>query len=339
MINYLPKFLTILFLIPYSSFLISLSPLLPYLRSRMLLPSSVTVTLKQRYSGHTAGVFALAEGLDEATFLSGGGDGVIAQWKMDGSADATGIARVPGNIFSLLPLPDRHLILAGDLHGGLHSIDTRTRTEVNRFAWDGGAVYAIERLSDAHVAVCSGTGNLVIRNVQTHTTEQVIAVSSQSLRGISTDKTRRRLAIASSDYTVHILNADTFKTDHILKQHTNSVFCVRWSPDGKWLLSGSRDAQLMIWDAETLQLEQQIPAHMFTINDIQFSPDGRLFATAGRDKHIKIWDAETFTLLKVLDVEKYDGHRNSVNKLFWSTSTNTLISCGDDRMVMRWEIS
>lgn len=304
----------------------------------MLLPSSISVQLKQRYVGHAAGVFTLADGIEEGTVLSGGGDGVVAMWRLDGSADAKGIARVPGNIFSLLSLPDRQLILAGDLHGGLHSLDTRTGAEVNRFAWDGAAIYALGRLSDERIAICSGTGKLIIRNIATQTTEQVIDVSAQALRSIDADPAHKRLAVASSDHAVHILDAETLSTTHILKQHTNSVFCARWSPDGKWLVSGSRDAQLMIWDAQTLSLIQQIPAHMFTINDIQFSPDGKLFATAGRDKHIKIWDSETRNLLKVLDVEKYDGHRNSVNKLFWSTSANTLISCGDDRMVMRWGI-
>ena len=81
-----------------------------------------------------------------------------------------------------------------------------------------------------------------------------------------------------------------------------------------------------------------IPAHMFTINDIVFSPDGKLMATAGRDKHIKIWDAEAFNLLKVIDREKFGGHINSVNKLFWSNWNNYLISCGDDKAVMVWEI-
>lgn len=308
----------------------------------MLLPSQIHVEKQHHFAGHSAGVFALAPGISPHTVLSGGGDGVIAEWDLMGDGHAKGIARVPGNIFSLCTLPDRHLILAGDLHGGLHSIDTRTNTEVNRFAWDGGAIYAIARLQEEVVALCSGTGNLILRNIAAHNTIKVIQVSDQALRGIHLHPDGKRLAIASSDHKIHVLRVDDLSSIAVLDPvhgHNNSVFTVRWSLDGRYLVSGSRDAQLKVWAVDTWTHVHTIPAHMFTINDICFSPDGTLFATAGRDKHIKLWDAERFTLLKVIDVEKYGGHVNSVNKLFWCTSPNTLISCGDDRTVISWLIS
>lgn len=304
----------------------------------MLLPSHLTIQKLYHFTGHAAGVFALERGLEADTVLSGGGDGVIAQWNLHGGGDAQGIARVPGNIFSLLALPEHKLLLAGDLHGGLHVIDTTTRQEINRFAWDGGALYALAYLGNDVAALCSGTGNLILRDIRTHTTLQVLQLSPSSLRAIALHPDGQRMAIAASDHRIYILDRQNLQTLHIAEGHTNSVFSVAWSPDGRHLLSGSRDAQLKVWNAETYAQEHSIPAHMFTINDIRFDPSGRLFATAGRDKHVKIWDAERFSLLKVIDVEKYGGHINSVNKLFWSTSQNTLISCGDDRTVMGWEI-
>jgi WD40 repeat protein len=81
------------------------------------------------------------------------------------------------------------------------------------------------------------------------------------------------------------------------------------------------------------------PAHLFTINNIAFHPTEPIFATASRDKMIKIWDLNNYKLLKVIDVIKFGGHINSVNKLLWSTFNNLLISVSDDRTVIVWKIS
>ncbi|MGZ0017666.1 WD40 repeat domain-containing protein [Yeosuana sp. AK3] len=40
-----------------------------------------------------------------------------------------------------------------------------------------------------------------------------------------------------------------------------------------------------------------------------------------------------------IDKEKHDGHLYSVNKLIWSTYNNYLISAGDDRTIIIWEIN
>jgi WD40 repeat protein len=124
----------------------------------------------------------------------------------------------------------------------------------------------------------------------------------------------------------------------IYSAHTLSANIVRYSPDGKFLLSGGRDAHLNIWDTKNYSQVKSIPAHNYAIYDIAFSPDAKLFATASRDKTIKIWDADMFEILARISKENYEGHVNSVNKLFWSDYNNYLVSSGDDRAVMVWEI-
>ena len=113
---------------------------------------------------------------------------------------------------------------------------------------------------------------------------------------------------------------------------------MRFSPDGKVLLTGGRDAHLNIWQVGKYEIIKSIPAHNWAIYDIAYSPNSKLFATASRDKTIKIWDSNTFQLLKVINKAKQGGHLNSVNKIIWSTYNNYLISSGDDRAILLWEI-
>ena len=116
--------------------------------------------------------------------------------------------------------------------------------------------------------------------------------------------------------------------------HQSAVYVVRYSPDGKFILTGGKDAHLNIWNVENYELMKSIPAHNWAIYDIVFNPDASLFATASRDKTIKIWDAKTYELLKRITKTKFDGHTHSVNKLFWNTCPNYLVSVGDDKMIM-----
>jgi WD40 repeat protein len=84
---------------------------------------------------------------------------------------------------------------------------------------------------------------------------------------------------------------------------------------------------------------QNIPAHLFTIYDIKFHPSLNIFATASRDKSIKIWDAEDFRLYKTISREKgYPAHRLSINKIIWNSFNDTLLSVGDDKLIMVWEV-
>jgi WD40 repeat protein len=77
---------------------------------------------------------------------------------------------------------------------------------------------------------------------------------------------------------------------------------------------------------------------MYAINHIEYSPDGSYFATCSMDKSVKIWSAKDFQLLKVIDKARHAGHGTSVNKLFWSSYMDQLVSCSDDRTISVWNV-
>jgi WD40 repeat protein len=119
-----------------------------------------------------------------------------------------------------------------------------------------------------------------------------------------------------------------------------AITSLAYHPSGKYLISGSRDAQLKIWDLPNYQLQQTLPAHLFAVYSICFHPHLPYFATCSQDKSIKIWDAANFKLYKILSLEKLGiGHSHSINKIVWSNDGKHLISTGDDRKVMVWEIN
>jgi WD40 repeat protein len=128
------------------------------------------------------------------------------------------------------------------------------------------------------------------------------------------------------------------KVDSILRAANHSVFSLAYDSKNKHLYSGSRDAQLYkhSLDGQANQAVQ-IAAHLFTINDIVVSNELQMLFTASRDKTIKLWSLQNNKLLKVID-QKFDAHKNSVNKLLYLASRNLLISASDDSAVIAWHL-
>lgn len=293
-----------------------------------------------QYTGHTASIFTITPGFTENTLLSGAGDGLIAEWTTDpGDTKANAIARIPANIFSLCTLEKYNLLCAGTMRGGIHIIDVHTKKEIKNLGRNTASIFDLQ-VHNSVLFAASGEGQAYVWQIPSFELADIIEITYQSIRAVAFTSKTNEVAFACSDHKIYIYDVSNFNIKHILEGHTNSVFTACYSPGGKYLLTGSRDAQLKIWNAENkYTLMHTIPAHLFTINHIAFSNDGKLFATAGRDKTIKLWDAETFDLLKVIDKEKYEGHINSVNKLFWSAHNNLLISCSDDRSIISWQIN
>ncbi|MBC8172745.1 MAG: WD40 repeat domain-containing protein [Chitinophagales bacterium] len=302
--------------------------------------NTILIEKNKHFTGHAAAVFTVAQGLHKNSVISGAGDGLVAEWFLDSDAPATGIAQIPANIFSICLIEKHNLLIIGQMRGGIHVIDLLTKKEITNLGRNTASVFDMyfDTVTDILWIAC-GDGNLIRWKIPSFELLHTDEISYQSIRSIAFNHTQHEVSFGCSDNKIHVYDTDTFRVKHILTGHTNSVFSVCYAPDNTYMLSGSRDAQLIVWEAENNYERQQIiPAHLYTINDIKFSPDGKLVATAGRDKHIKIWNSDTFQLLKVLDYDKYRGHKNSVNKLFWSTWNNTLISCGDDKTIITWDV-
>ncbi|MBL7810016.1 MAG: hypothetical protein JNN28_19495 [Saprospiraceae bacterium] len=288
-------------------------------------------------TGHNAALYALAPGTGQRHFLTAGGDGWIVAWNLDNPENGRVVAQVPAQIFALCKLDDGRLV-AGNMNGGIHWIDLEHPDQTRNLQHHRKGVFALKQIGP-FVYSCGGDGFLTRWLAEKALSLESIQLSHQSLRCLAYDATRGWLAIGGSDYAIYVLNERTMALQRVLKMaHTSSVFSLAFSPDGRYLWSGGRDAMLRIWDIESdfAPVSAQ-PAHLYTINDMAFSPDGQWLITASRDRTIKCWDAHSFALLKVIDTLRNGSHPRSVNRLMWQDGW--LISAGDDRQAMIWEIN
>ncbi|MEZ4960919.1 MAG: hypothetical protein R2830_13935 [Saprospiraceae bacterium] len=289
--------------------------------------------------GHNASIFALAEGRDDQHFLSGAGDGWVAEWDFNNPETGRLTAKVDAQIFSLLFLKKQNKLVIGNMNGGVHWVNLDDASLTKNIAHHQKGVYEIREIHES-VFTLGGDGKVTRWQPDEARSLETFHLSHQALRCMDFCEQRNELAIGCSDNSIYFLDADTLELKHTLPNaHANSVFSVRYGPGANYLLSGGRDAHLNGWDLEHgFRKFLSEPAHWYTINDIAIHPGGRYFATASRDKTLKIWDAGNFSLLKVLEAARDGGHMNSVNKLLWSKHENTLLSCSDDRTIILWAV-
>lgn len=302
---------------------------------------AIQIEKLQTYEGHRGSIYALAVDAQERYLFSAGDDGVVARWDLDRKGDTgEGMLTHSRGIYALALAEAQDLLLVGASDGTVHFVDLRTRAIRHQFRRDSQSIYHIEVDPTKELAwILHGMGFLSIIDLNDFSVKGSIRLSQKNLRCMALDIANRCGFIGASDGNIYQVNLDTGTVMTQWSAHQPSVFAIHLVEGGQQLLSGGRDAHLSRWRLSPTPMSlARIPAHNFTVNHIVSSPDGQYLLTASRDKTFKLWQQEDLALLKVIDFTRHQAHKHSVNKIKWLRSDNSVISCGDDRQLFRWDI-
>ena len=251
--------------------------------------------------------------------------------------EARGLLKISHAVYGLACIPKHQLLVAGASEGTISILHLGTNSLVRQYSRTQNPIYHIDyhEATDS-IWILHGGGYISVLGAEHLKEKAFFRISGDHLRCMAFWK--GQVFIGSSDHHIYVLDPVSLEVTHRWKAHDNSVFALCIHPSGQYLFSGGRDAHLCVWDLkQDYKLISRIPAHNFTINDLKLSPDERYLVSASRDKTIKLWDAHTFELLKVIDHARNKSHTHSVNRLFWLKTDNSVISCSDDRKILRWE--
>jgi WD40 repeat protein len=304
------------------------------------IPLSIVAHKLSALTGHKGAIYALEQGPEGGILFSGGADKLVTAWNLTLQTNLPFQAHFPAPVYSICYVAEKNLLLVGTSAGSLHIVDLEEKKEIKILQHHTAQIFDI-RYSIKHKSIYSigGDGNFAHCSLDSLSLIRIKKMTPLKLRQIDINADETELALASGDGTITLLNLETMEQKTQFHAHEFSANAVKYHPSGKILLSGGKDALLKAWDLNNNCLNiHSIAAHNFAIYDIRFSPDKRLFATASRDKTIKLWNASTLDFLLRINSENQAGHVNSVNALFWSETPDVLISAGDDRALMIWEL-
>jgi len=302
---------------------------------------SAKVTRTGLYTGHKGSVYTIGASLDQDKFITAGSDGIIAEWSFDDRIEGIPLAQVNNIVYSMFVDLDSKLLVIGQAAGGLHIIDLVQKKEMRLLQYHESPIFNITTHNDYQwIISLGGNGKIVITSLKDFSLIREVEVGGGKLRSIVINDSGDTAIVGTADGTIHFFKLPDWRQIKIIQAHQEgfSVNSLKYNLDETLLYSGSRDAHLNIYDVkDEFKKINSIPAHNYAIYSIVSSPDGTQIATASRDKTIKIWDANDMTLQMRIELGKTEGHKNSVNTLYWHPN-GKLISGSDDRSIMAWDI-
>ncbi|RZM27460.1 MAG: WD40 repeat domain-containing protein [Pedobacter sp.] len=288
--------------------------------------------------GHQNPVYALTTTDDPGIFLTAGNDKGIVEWSLDLKAFIKVIMPVQSSVYSMVF--SGGLLFSGERSGVFNVFDVQQQVLLQSFPAHTKPVFDIKVVPEKNEFLTSSEdGTVAIWSLKDYSLLYRIDIASETVRVMSISKNLKELAVGTKAGIICIYDLEDYALLSQFQAHDLPVTSLQYSPDGQYLLSGGRDAQLKAWSLPIYTQSQHVPAHLYSIYSIVYHPILPYFATGSQDKSIKIWGSENYKLYKILSLEKgTEGHTHSVNKLAWSADGRYLISTGDDKLVMIWEM-
>lgn len=298
------------------------------------------ISKKAQLSGHSSAIYALERGNFVHTVFSAGADKVVAEWNLDTFSPEKFSVKTDAAVYSLCHITEKGLLVIGLSNGSLHVVDLKEKKEIRHIKHHESAVYDMKYIVSLNLFfTCDGSGNFCVWELNDLKLLMTLPLCSEKIRQMAIHPNEKEIAIACGDHVTRIFDTAYFNEKCRLSGHTMSVNSCKYIRKGTILLTGGKDAHLNVYDvANDHTLLKSIPAHNFAIYSMAEDRDGKLFFTASRDKTIKVWDSSNFEVIARLDKKEYNGHGSSVNKIYFSDYKNLLVSAGDDRNVVFWEV-
>lgn len=142
------------------------------------------------------------------------------------------------------------------------------------------------------------------------------------------------VAVGSVDGSLSIFSAgEDGKRLHKIEAHSKTVRSVTFSHDSTMLVSCSDDGRVNMWDVKHASLVHTFSGHRKGVCAVSYSYAGLYFASSSHDGTVKIWDVSARQCCY-----SFNEHKGAVFGLSFNEKGNTLVSVGDDKSVIRYQV-
>ena len=289
----------------------------------------IQITKVAQFEGHKDSIYDFALDKENQIIYSACAGGFVVKWEVSKPEEGTMILQSGEAFYSIAKIG--RSIKVGSRSGKVYSVNLENNTlEDTAQLHEGGVFFIRNKISGGEDGVLLRP-KTIADGIGGNFNKNTMQLASDSLRCVV--ESEKSLFVGASDNAIYQLDKATYEVQKILTGHTNSVFALALI-DENTLVSTGRDAMIRVWDLTIGKEVHAVPAHEYQAKSLSYN--GSILLSSSMDKTIKLWN-DKLDLLKVIDIERYNGHTNCINKVEW-LDENMFVSCSDDRTLLLWKV-
>jgi WD40 repeat protein/transcriptional regulator with XRE-family HTH domain len=295
--------------------------------------ASTLIYPRQRFIGHTDGLYGLAFSPDGKYVLTGSNDNTVRLWDIVTGKEVRRFIGHTKGLYAVTFSPDgKYVLTSGGNDDTARLWDAQTGAEIRRFVHPGG-VRGVAFSPDGKY-VLTGSIDKIARLWDVATGQEIREFTGHTgtVTAVAFSPDGKYVLTGSQDQTARLWDAATGKELRAFTGHTDQVWSVAYSPDGKYVLTGSDDETARIWDAQTGAEVRQLVGHTDTVLSVAYSPDGNYIITGSFDQTARLWDAHTGQELR-----RFMGQLGHINRVAYSPDGKYVLTGGDDHTALLWD--
>jgi WD40 repeat protein/tRNA A-37 threonylcarbamoyl transferase component Bud32 len=279
----------------------------------------------------------LALAPDNRSIISGGSDGSVKRFSLDGLSD-----RFETKLTATLPSHDAVVlevavdnvngrVCTGGRDGKLHITDLTTGALVRTIEIPGaGPTPGIDFSPDGKTLLVGSTTGITLWDPAEGTLLRQFECGAIA-NEVRFDLTGKHFYAACTDGHLRRWPIGSSVADVDLPVDPTGLYDVKLSPDGSKLAVSGDTASVVLIDTSTHTEIRRYIGHRGPVFGVAFHPNGARLASCGSDRSIRIWDVQTATELVSLR-----GHRRLVQHVEFAQDGKTLASSSDDGTIRLW---
>jgi len=287
---------------------------------------------------HSAAVRALAfSGNDSALFSTASSDCSIRIWDTDDfRAVMTVAVRDAGLPLCLVYTPD--VVLSGWTDGKVRAHDPQNASPL----WQidnahAKSVTSLVMAPNERFIVSGGIlGDVRVWELRSRDLVSHLKEHNGAITGLKLYSDNIHLVSCSKDRSFHCWDLRNEKRISSHTQRMGGINSIALSHNQTAVFTVGQEKRITLWNLseETHLMQRDLDSSKLDeANAIAVSRDGNLIATGGTSREIRLWNPHDLAMITTVK-----GHSDSILDLAFSPDNHQLVSCGEDSVVLVWNI-
>jgi WD40 repeat protein len=199
------------------------------------------------------------------------------------------------SVFSLVHVPQKNLIIAGDADGNLSIWNDENLSLLLFLPLDCGKIRKINVKSDGTLFVVHGKDEK-IRIFETEHFNEIVTLPGHENGAncsVFSETTENQLISGGKDGLLKVWDWKKEKLIQTIPAHNYAIYDLKTSDDHQTLISVSRDKSIKLWNMSDLQFLQKVEnktgGHKHSVNSVIKDTNGHFFS-ASDDRKIIRWE-------------------------------------------------